>query len=176
MNLVKEKGYSSISIRDLTDRANLGKATFYLHYKDKDELLYECIDMVLSDLVESILKLPPTRWSSNDPRPLAATFEFVDSNAIFIEIMINDPGGLVFFQRLQKLVMGVVLETLQVDVNVHNAKPQVPLELLSTYLAGALLAVIEWWVGNGKTQTVTEIVKMVSMITKLNGNEILGVG
>ncbi len=39
MALILEEGYDAISIQDITDKANLGRATFYLHFKDKDEVL-----------------------------------------------------------------------------------------------------------------------------------------
>ena len=35
LELTKEKGYDSISIEEITAHANVGRATFYLHYKDK---------------------------------------------------------------------------------------------------------------------------------------------
>ncbi len=39
LRLVHERRYEEISIRDITDAANLGRATFYVHYPDKDALL-----------------------------------------------------------------------------------------------------------------------------------------
>ena len=41
LELIKEKGYDAISIEEITERANVGRATFYLHYKDKEDLLLE---------------------------------------------------------------------------------------------------------------------------------------
>jgi AcrR family transcriptional regulator len=48
MDLILEVGYDSISIQDITDKANLGRATFYLHFKDKDELI-AALDESLAD-------------------------------------------------------------------------------------------------------------------------------
>jgi AcrR family transcriptional regulator len=39
LELIDEKGYESVTVQEITDRADLGRATFYLHFKDKDELL-----------------------------------------------------------------------------------------------------------------------------------------
>ena len=36
MDLIIERGYDSITIQDITDRANVSRTTFYLHFKDKD--------------------------------------------------------------------------------------------------------------------------------------------
>ena len=37
--LVMEHGYESVTIQQITDKADLSRATFYLHYKEKDERL-----------------------------------------------------------------------------------------------------------------------------------------
>ncbi len=37
--LIEEKGYAAITVQDILDRANLGRSTFYMHYRDKDDLL-----------------------------------------------------------------------------------------------------------------------------------------
>ncbi len=37
--LLEEQDYESITVQQITDRANLGRATFYLHYRDKEQLL-----------------------------------------------------------------------------------------------------------------------------------------
>ena len=39
MALIEEKGYDAISVQDITERSRLNRATFYLHYKDKQDLL-----------------------------------------------------------------------------------------------------------------------------------------
>jgi AcrR family transcriptional regulator len=39
MALIQEKGFDAISVQDITERARLNRATFYLHYRDKQDLL-----------------------------------------------------------------------------------------------------------------------------------------
>src|SRR5258708_24160624 len=48
--LTLEKGYEAVTIRDITERADIGYATFFRHYHDKDALLREVLDVVLSEL------------------------------------------------------------------------------------------------------------------------------
>lgn len=45
MALLMEKAYSDISINELCQRANIRRATFYKHYKDKDDFLFAVIKM-----------------------------------------------------------------------------------------------------------------------------------
>ena len=49
-----EKGYEAITIRDITERADIGYATFYRHYHDKDELLAEVVEVVLDAVARTI--------------------------------------------------------------------------------------------------------------------------
>ena len=49
-HLIIERGYGCISIADITEQANLGRTTFYLHYRDKEDLLQESIKALLHDL------------------------------------------------------------------------------------------------------------------------------
>ena len=35
---MREKGYTAITVSDIIERANIGRSTFYSHYRDKDDL------------------------------------------------------------------------------------------------------------------------------------------
>ena len=50
VDLFREKGYNSTTIRDIAVRAGIGKITFYQYFKDKRELFLECADHVFYDI------------------------------------------------------------------------------------------------------------------------------
>src|SRR5437667_12756071 len=50
--LTLEKGYEAVTIRDITECADIGYATFFRHYRDKDELLEDVLDVVLAELID----------------------------------------------------------------------------------------------------------------------------
>src|SRR6202012_5392571 len=39
LDLIAEKGYPHITVQDILDRADVGRSTFYTHYRDKEDLL-----------------------------------------------------------------------------------------------------------------------------------------
>jgi AcrR family transcriptional regulator len=39
LGLLRERGYDRVTVQDVLDRADLGRATFYAHFRDKDDLL-----------------------------------------------------------------------------------------------------------------------------------------
>ena len=52
--LITERGYEAITIQDITERANLGRTTFYLHYRDKEELLQASLKALMDDLRQEV--------------------------------------------------------------------------------------------------------------------------
>src|SRR5947207_8618855 len=50
VSLISEKPYDSIVIKEILDRANVGRSTFYMHFRDKDELLLSGIHEMLGPI------------------------------------------------------------------------------------------------------------------------------
>src|SRR5688572_4934244 len=54
VQLMREKGYSAITVSDIIERANVGRSTFYSHYQDKDDLFVHELDRVIEVLSHPI--------------------------------------------------------------------------------------------------------------------------
>ncbi|MGB3328475.1 MAG: TetR/AcrR family transcriptional regulator, partial [Thermomicrobiales bacterium] len=50
LSLAADQDFASITVRDITTRADVNRATFYLHYRDKDDLCARALDRLLEDL------------------------------------------------------------------------------------------------------------------------------
>ncbi|WJH35797.1 TetR/AcrR family transcriptional regulator [Paenibacillus sp. CC-CFT747] len=59
LSLIDEKGFDQTSVRDITGRAQINRATFYLHYQDKYDLLEKLVDERLQEFREAV-QLPPS--------------------------------------------------------------------------------------------------------------------
>ncbi|MDQ0917037.1 TetR/AcrR family transcriptional regulator [Paenibacillus sp. V4I5] len=53
-----DKDFEQITVNDISDRANLNRGTFYLHFTDKYNLLYRCIEDHLNNMIEVCSAIP----------------------------------------------------------------------------------------------------------------------
>src|SRR5688572_3412972 len=92
IELVAEKGYEAVTIREILDKANVGRSTFYAHFQDKDQLLHSILDH-LDELFEQHKKrlFEATKNSKNaNPTeitlglsPTLSLFQFIGQNHRF---------------------------------------------------------------------------------------------
>jgi len=147
IDLVLEKGYQGITIKDLADRACINRSTFYLHYQDKDDLLItgfeEYWDQVLPGCQLFIYQkpiLPADRLLAVLERDL----RHIDQLRDFYRITLSE-GEIpylrdIFFKHLLKIIQGRFSPQLSL-----SSIPAVPLQLVHNWLASAYFGVILYW-------------------------------
>ena len=80
--LILEVGYDAIDIGAITERAGLRRATFYLHYRNKEELLIVTLHETLNDLLQKMATLPSSEFNEEtEHRQQIMTFTHVKENA-----------------------------------------------------------------------------------------------
>lgn len=158
-NLILERGYDSVTIEDITERADLGRTTFYLHYRDKEDLLMESAREMVDDLILQLSQLPWVRYTSRIgetpnggmlEEALALTFQHVEKNAGFYRIVLRGEGTYSAIQRLRQIIIQAITDLLE-DLQRNDKlslNPQVPLEIYLHSLAGAWIGLVTWWLEN----------------------------
>src|SRR4051812_36055234 len=83
IDLTLEKGYEAVTIREITDRAGVGYATFFRHYRDKDELLQDVLDVVLDELTGLLAPARP----DDDPTVVGVVlFRYVAAHSEVVRV------------------------------------------------------------------------------------------
>lgn len=58
-----QAGYDAVSVRKIAARANLSHGTIYIHFKDKEDLLYQASEEQFTRLMSRLRRLPRSRDS-----------------------------------------------------------------------------------------------------------------
>lgn len=132
--LTLEKGYEAVTIRDITELADIGYATFFRHYHDKDELLKDVLDVVLTELTDL---LSPTMPKADSTDVGVLLFHYVQKQSEIFRVLL----------RSYALLENIIEIATQNVVNEHTALPNspVPLEIAAHHIVTASISLIQWW-------------------------------
>ena len=81
--LVLERGYDGLTVQDILDRADVGRSTFYAHYRDKETLLLSCFDGVRGDLTAA--------FAAGAPDPAAVVFAHAHAHRDVYKVLCGRP-------------------------------------------------------------------------------------
>ena len=171
--LIMDRGYDEINIQDITDHANLGRATFYLHHKDKDELLADVMRQLMDDFIDQVPQFMNSQWHLDDIKPLQKYFEFAEANYDLYRIMIFGKGGITASRQLHQNIADNFQKLLEDEIAATGAEAVIPVMFIANHLAGALLATIFWWLDNDLPYSAAEMAVMYQQINRLNREQLL---
>ena len=176
MALIMEEGYDDISIQDITDKANLGRATFYLHFKDKDELLAEVMTQFIEELMAQVPQLSQAHWRLDDAKAIIKLFDFAADHYDLYRILIIGSGGFTASRQLQQSIAHNIEGCIQEEIDEQGAQPVMPVHFIANHFAGSLLSTIYWWLDQGLPYTVEEMAAMFQQINQLDREALMGQG
>jgi AcrR family transcriptional regulator len=139
IDLIVERGYPRVTVQDVIDRADVGRSTFYSHYRDKDDLL-------LSSLDEQIRAAFTSDVGGVDASPSLWVFTHAASHADLYRALIRRRGGWTIVRRQMEETLAEMYERQLPD---PPADTPVPRRAAARFLAGALVALTAWWLDEG---------------------------
>lgn len=143
MELIFEQGYDSIKVSHITERANVSRATFYLHYKDKEELLTQSLYEVFDELVEKLGDIQRANLLDYDPKYRKAPFDHAMKYRDLYRVALMTPHGISTISHNAQIYLSQLMEK-QLGKMLGNSE-KISLPIVANYMAGALLGVISWW-------------------------------
>ncbi len=173
--LILEEGYDEVSIQDITEKANLGRATFYLHFRDKDELLLEVMDQLVATFFEQVPQGTAAQWHLEDTKSIVKLFDFAAEHYDLYRILTIGSGGITAARQLHTSIAENLKVYLQSELEQNGTEPAVPIDFIVNHLSGALLATIYWWLESDLPYTSEEMAAMFQHINLLDRQRLLGV-
>lgn len=158
MALIQEKGYDAVTIEEITERANLGRTTFYLHYQSKDDLLLDHHADFTAHL--SLDRLSREQLLGSEPQPEMVTFlqEISEGKTVYLAFTRAKDAD-VIMRSVRQRMMENLQESLQEAF--PDAEPLVPLEILTHYLVRGQISLIDWWITNRTGYEANQIATML---------------
>lgn len=144
--LIIEKEYETISITDITERADLNRATFYLHYGSKEELLMAMLEERFDELVARMEAIDPEAPIWEDYAADVLMFEHVAEYHQMYKVLLGAHGAGYVVNRVLKYIADAVEKDLRLSFSEEDSA--IPLTLVAQHVGGAIFAQISWWVSH----------------------------
>jgi AcrR family transcriptional regulator len=154
VGLVIERGYDRVTVQDILDRADVGRSTFYAHFRDKEALLFSCFDDVREELAAALANRPP-----ESPLPASAVFEHAYRHRQVYRAMCGRPGGTIVQRHLHTMIASALLTYLAPAKGTG-----VPVDAAAEFYASALLGLLIWWVGQDFPTSPKQIAKVYGQL------------
>ena len=169
---ILDKGYDATNIQDITDRAGLRRATFYLHYRDKDDLLLKMMQETLDALMEDMEARSAKSFSAEtQPSEDLLTFQHVQERADLYRAVLSGQGAAGITRGVRDFLAERIRVTCQ---RKHpDLDMSMPIDVLANYLAAVKLNMVIWWLDSGMPYTPEQMADMCSRLTLYGAAPIL---
>lgn len=174
--LISERGYDAITIQDIVDRANLGRTTFYLHYSSKDDLFMSCHEAIVSQFHFGPL-YPLSKeelLATEAPAGMRRAFRHLDDARAVLYPLFQGKDSLLILRRLRDWSAQEIEGSLRTAF--AEADSAIPLDVLANYLAGAQIALIQWWMQKRPSQTSESLARTVHRLQRAAIRDAFGLG
>ncbi len=140
--LAQQHGYDSVTIRDITEYADISYSTFFRHYADKDALLLDMIQNTVTELRAVIGEDQPAQISGN------LLFEHIADNQGLYQTLLGGLNSSAIVQRIQDIIARETLPIVPIDTDAV-----IPREIKANHVATSVLALVKWWLDHGMPYT-----------------------
>jgi AcrR family transcriptional regulator len=144
MELLLEKGYDAISIQDITDRADLGRGTFYIYFRNKEEIVWNIIEEGIKRTTEeAILNAAGEMPEQPEYFSYVNIFRHAQQNRDLYRIMIGGQGSSLLTKRIQDYLTADFIHDHR-KYGIYDSG-NAPPEIFAQILTGALFRLLIWW-------------------------------
>ena len=134
--LMQQKPFSEITIKDICEQADLNRTTFYLHYTDQYALLQDIEREVQEKALDYLKNVRPAEEA---PEMIEDFLLYIKSHSDLFRILFCDVGSEAFRRRFIQTVM----ENLRVNIPTAAGSPEEPY-VLCFLMQGSAQIIKEW--------------------------------
>lgn len=139
--LLEQKQYSSITVQEIIDEADIGRSTFYAHFETKDDLLRSlCSDIFHHVFTDLLPQEEDARDCKNLELKLGHILYHLKENEVNIRGIIAADGDGLFMEYFKQY-----LATLFTRYTMVFSR-DVPEDFLIRHLVGSFAETVKWWV------------------------------
>jgi AcrR family transcriptional regulator len=147
--LMHEKRYDAIAVKEILGRADVGRSAFYTHFQGKDALLASGIHEILDAAWPSRAR-DGAVWFS------LPVLEYVGRRRNASHIGMDPQGRAIVHEHLRQVLVARLIDDDAIPAPRGDAGAAIPREVVVDYVATTFVLVLNWWIDSRSPLTARE--------------------
>ena len=160
--LITEKDYDAVTIQDITDRANVGRSTFYAHYESKEQLLLNNINFH-KELVETDINDAAHLMGVN----LVYLFNHLQENLSIMKQIGRKKIGRQLANHFTEIIASKIIEYHKRKI-FPSKKEKLILEYKAQAVAGGIVRMLFCWLSDNTPVSSGEVIKLAENMLRVH--------
>lgn len=162
IELTLEKSYEAVTIRDITERADVGYATFFRHYGNKAALLKDVLEVVLAELLGL---LEPSQVPASEHAEIGKLiFQYAEQHKEVVQVLLSNHS---LSQHLIELGTRNALANLDVCTDL------IPAEIVAHHIVVSTIGLVEWWLAHNRPYSVERMGLIYQQLIMQSANKLI---
>jgi AcrR family transcriptional regulator len=163
LSLLQEQPFATISVRAISERAMVHRATFYTHFQDKYALLEYGVNEAFQTIVQEL------HWEAASEQRTAAVLhilEYMRAHWELFSLLLVEKGP----DSLGALMRRHMVEDLEAKLAQSPSQVErfaIPVPIIAQFYTGALLTVVTWWVEQEMRVPPEELARYLDRLAQL---------
>jgi len=156
VQLVLERGYDKVTVEDITDRADLARATFYVHYPNKEAVQFAVFNRLTEDLVQRVANQGGP-WNVVHRDVIQAAYKQAADMPDLYRACLSDARTR---QAHLSTLSRYAEQNFRDRLTALGKQPRVPVPVMARAFVGAHVAILEAWLAGELDGNVEELASM----------------
>lgn len=154
--LMKEKSVNQITVKELVEEVDINRSTFYLHFKDIQDLLREIEENMEAQIKRAIEEHPIVSGNENAFYFIEDMFRVLDEEREISKALIGPNGDMVFIHRIERIIKENSRGTLE---KMFPGKKE-DLKYFYAFCLSGCLGLVKVWLNEGEEKSPEEMAQM----------------
>lgn len=159
LELAEQKDFAEITASEIARYAGVNRNTFYVHYRDKQDLLMDAMDELFAEITASTRVFVETAGILHPgmiPPEMNEQLAAFDRHRGLLRRLLSEHGSQAFSARLRTFHAEFFLEIWR-NQHVEVTKDGAPPEFRAEYVASAMEGALRWWLEHGQSVSYQHI-------------------
>ena len=161
-SLLEVKSLESITVKEICEKININRVTFYDYYFDKEELHDEITSEVENEIIKEFIKDNSIYYLKNYKKMLEKLINYFDDKRKHFNICLsNSKNRLLFASVLHRYFMKYLRKGIKIDNKANKIEIDNQILIKSQFISGALIYSFSWWIQDGIDISKEEFFKYI---------------